>query len=193
MRGKLIASEIVYKPLGNIPAYAGKTQSGLSGCCRMSEHPRVCGENLEGKTITESLAGTSPRMRGKLTGSCERKHRGGNIPAYAGKTILSRTKLKGGREHPRVCGENAKTKIFPVTLAGTSPRMRGKLISAHGCHGKIRNIPAYAGKTMPYEPLIPAPEEHPRVCGENVAGLQQALNGKGTSPRMRGKLRWGLG
>ena len=31
-----------------------------------------------------------------------------------------------------------------------------------------RNIPAHAGKTMPYEPLIPAPEEHPRACGENV-------------------------
>ena len=126
-------------------------------------------------------------MRGKLTGSCERKHRGGNIPAYAGKTILSRTKLKGGREHPRVCGENAKTKIFPVTLAGTSPRMRGKLISAHGCHGKIRNIPAYAGKTRAVGGVACRSAEHPRVCGENLLNLFLAIEVSGTSPRMRGK------
>ena len=51
----------------NIPAYAGKTLWGCLWGWVTGEYPRVCGENKP--TLPEELekAGTSPRMRGKLS------------------------------------------------------------------------------------------------------------------------------
>ena len=56
------------------------------------------------------------------------------------------------------------------------------------CTGPFRNIPAYAGKTMPRTTSGRITQEHPRVCGENHSGSERRLAGAGTSPRMRGKL-----
>ena len=74
-----------------------------------------------------------------------------------------------------------------VLRTGTSPRTRGKPELTDITQTGMRNIPAHAGKTMPYEPLIPSPEEHPRARGENsfVAAYRAGL--VGTSPRTRGK------
>ena len=66
--------------------------------------------------------------------------------------------------------------------------MRGKRVIMRPAKTRLRNIPAYAGKTAVC-PLAPPPlSEHPRVCGENgeVFTLVEAKDG--TSPRMRGKL-----
>ena len=51
---------------------------------------------------------------------------------------------------------------------GTSPRMRGKRGFRHQLGCCVRNIPAYAGKTVAPLFCIYRGEEHPRVCGENV-------------------------
>ena len=93
-----------------------------------------------------------------------------NIPAYAGKT---RTNQAGGvkrAEHPRVCGENLVAVCFPRIGVGTSPRMRGKRLSIINDVEQFRNIPAYAGKTLPISVFKRFIWEHPRVCGENHTG-----------------------
>ena len=66
--------------------------------------------------------------------------------------------------------------------------MRGKLPRVPRRNYPTRNIPAYAGKTrmLGYSDYVP--EEHPRVCGENLCGKLSLIRGEGTSPRMRGKL-----
>ena len=70
----------------NIPAYAGKTWIPIFSRAFAAEHPRVCGENfLRGRPLVCPV-GTSPRMRGKLTGSVPAPRATRNIPAYAGKT-----------------------------------------------------------------------------------------------------------
>ena len=46
MRGKRVGWLSSGWGVRNIPAYAGKTQSQVSGCGGQGEHPRVCGENL---------------------------------------------------------------------------------------------------------------------------------------------------
>ena len=71
----------------------------------------------------------------------------GNIPAYAGKTYESHIILPHLKEHPRVCGENGCRFGECPMLGGTSPRMRGKLITQILSMLLHRNIPAYAGKT----------------------------------------------
>ena len=66
-------------------------------------------------------------MRGKLTGTVKVRPLGGNIPAYAGKTLRTPRPAWLCEEHPRVCGENGRLSI--------------------GLAQRTGNIPAYAGKT----------------------------------------------
>ena len=130
-------------------------------------------------------------MRGKRCAPGLRRFSGRNIPAYAGKTPVMVPRKSFFAEHPRVCGENTLIATVDGNDDGTSPRMRGKLISAHGCHGITRNIPAYAGKTLQAVAKSVSRWEHPRVCGENIATGFCKSNQYGTSPRMRGKLLHG--
>ena len=66
--------------------------------------------------------------------------------------------------------------------------MRGKLLLLADPNSKARNIPAYAGKTRHQGRRHRKGPEHPRVCGENPVTCAQSCSGRGTSPRMRGKL-----
>ena len=191
MRGKRPGQATLWGDIRNIPAYAGKTGLILTSGLTLTEHPRVCGENMMRLALLMAGTGTSPRMRGKrehggLAGSTSR-----NIPAYAGKTRVSIPAKGGNAEHPRVCGENQHVNLNLGAGSGTSPRMRGKLLVGHLVDEKPRNIPAYAGKTLSINRSIGAPQEHPRVCGENSVANNGSAGRCGTSPRMRGKRRHG--
>ena len=73
--------------LGIIPAYAGNTISHGVRYAGLRDHPRVCGEHLDGWDAQSDLKGSSPRMRGTRN---RRRRAGGDpgiIPAYAGNTI----------------------------------------------------------------------------------------------------------
>ena len=50
-------------------------------------------------------------------------------------------------------------------------------------------IPAYAGSTVGFEPLVVGMSDHPRVCGEHVEPIPDRLVEQGSSPRMRGAPR----
>ena len=169
MRGKLHGRPTSPHDVRNIPAYAGKTEAIL--------RPEA------------TRAGTSPRMRGKLDLAKLRHSAGRNIPAYAGKTLLAPDRRVAVTEHPRVCGENRRSKLTRMVGSGTSPRMRGKQMGAKPAPAVQRNIPAYAGKTQTMPCTSPQHPEHPRVCGENLDLIAHSLGPAGTSPRMRGKHR----
>ena len=111
-----------------------------------------------------------------------------NIPAYAGKTRAQPGRMAHTQEHPRVCGENSHTQTTALTSHGTSPRMRGKQGLIEQVQRALRNIPAYAGKTLSCRGRDQPQPEHPRVCGENPTYHYSSADGLGTSPRMRGKL-----
>ena len=131
------------------------------------EHPRVCGENHLLLRWPSTTTGISPRMRGKPDSPFGGGVGGGNIPAYAGKTVRRRQCPQHWLEHPRVCGENWRSprhrsrpggtsprmreNLGHATLSrvkgGTSPRMRGKPQADRSEVYPGRNIPAYAGKT----------------------------------------------
>ena len=85
-------------------------------------------------------------MRGKPDSPFGGGVGGGNIPAYAGKTVRRRQCPQHWLEHPRVCGENYYGLDKGRTATGTSPRMRGKRERRTGVVHHGRNIPAYAGK-----------------------------------------------
>ena len=86
-------------------------------------------------------------MRGKRVPDINELSHMRNIPAYAGKTPGRGLNHNQSAEHPRVCGENHQQAHTDLTYAGTSPRMRGKLVRLPCQLSAMRNIPAYAGKT----------------------------------------------
>ena len=93
--------------------------------------------------------------------------------------------------HPRAGGENRVIKPGGYLLAGSSPRGRGKLTSHQRSTERRGLIPARAGKTVgsgvgPW----PTPA-HPRAGGENGWKPRPDVVKRGSSPRGRGKRRFG--
>ena len=90
--------------------------------------------------------------------------------------------------HPRVGGENTKTRMSPGLTVGSSPRGRGKHFALIDVLFEERLIPAWAGKTILSPGLNCAHRAHPRVGGENGQGDGLSAVARGSSPRGRGKL-----
>ena len=70
---------------------------------------------------------------------------------------------------------------------GSSPRVRGKLLSESRAEHSRGLIPACAGKTSRSARVARSAGAHPRVCGENSTARPTATSSWGSSPRVRGK------
>ena len=66
--------------------------------------------------------------------------------------------------------------------------MRGKVVYALRDCSQRGITPAYAGKRWCLSGWSAPPEDHPRVCGEKLYAMKPARAGKGSPPRMRGKV-----
>ena len=75
-----------------------------------------------------------------------------------------------------------------VPFDGSSPRMRGARVIVLIQWKPIRIIPADAGSTRGPLPARSWTPDHPRGCGEHVAGEEPHMLLVGSSPRMRGAL-----
>ena len=64
MRGTLAVRQWLAITQGIIPAYAGNTTRHRKSRHSWKDHPRVCGEHLEYRTVRRPREGSSPRMRG---------------------------------------------------------------------------------------------------------------------------------
>ena len=172
---------------GLIPACAGKTRSGGSLPGGRPAHPRVCGENVALSHDAVYSTGSSPRVRGKHSGEVTQQPRVRLIPACAGKTARGRRTPSSCRAHPRVCGENPRSRGYARSSDGSSPRVRGKRRAPGSGGDPPRLIPACAGKTA--QPRIEPRrfQAHPRVCGENDQINNGTAPRPGSSPRVRGK------
>ena len=127
-------------------------------------------------------------MRGKVpTRSCQALARG-ITPAYAGKSIQRGRPDHASRDHPRVCGEKHLCSGRPLSLWGSPPRMRGKAEPGFVLWVTSGITPAYAGKSTPSRCSWACIRDHPRVCGEKEESQEVAAPGKGSPPRMRGKV-----
>ena len=147
----------------------------------------MCGENFPFSKMRRVSSGSSPRVRGKLTPRVDPPPAHGLIPACAGKTYGCRTRGRRLRAHPRVCGENHPALGNTITEAGSSPRVRGKLVPGAPFSRPDGLIPACAGKTYVDIVGVVGYRAHPRVCGENTRMPRPERFSAGSSPRVRGK------
>ena len=192
---------------GITPAYAGKRIRGTSPQPVAWEHPRIRGEKSRLNGSTSSMAGSPPHMRGKvLLGRRRHGRKGitphtrgkeivsgfevschGITPAYAGKSGWAGSPSPPARDHPRIRGEKS-VGPFPGSAArGSPPHTRGKEALAQVGHARHGITPAYAGKSRCTTHTGFPPRDHPRIRGEKMDGLAEALRELGSPPHTRGK------
>ena len=128
-------------------------------------------------------------MRGKQSYLHASAFASGITPADAGKTLRVFGFKLLDEDHPRGCGENYILNCEVEHLAGSPPRMRGKLAVIGGMIAVTRITPADAGKTKGEKRTGLPAKDHPRGCGENFLPAKALTNPAGSPPRMRGKHR----
>ena len=129
MRGTLFRNGDDAIRYGIIPAHAGNTALRKHLRTGRGDHPRACGEHYRVAIAPVELRGSSPRMRGTLLPCPRPTSLRGIIPAHAGNTSPSSTRSPTAGDHPRACGEHAALNVEALAAAGSSPRMRGTLLS----------------------------------------------------------------
>ena len=171
---------------GIIPACAGNTPRTTRAPPTRRDHPRVCGEHITLGAAKTGTRGSSPRVRGTPTPKTPAAERFGIIPACAGNTRGPRRCGRACRDHPRVCGEHQWPRLFWLHHSGSSPRVRGTLAHDSGRVIVCGIIPACAGNTWGARVCGFSNWDHPRVCGEHLGTLHNAMLDVGSSPRVRG-------
>ena len=169
MRGKLWVDVFGAFCCRIIPARAGQTRPPHTDWLSRPDHPRACGANLVGWQLANAVDGSSPRVRGKRCGAASVAPRVRIIPARAGQTPARPPSPSLCPDHPRACGANNALPDNPMSMYGSSPRVRGKPDQRRDPVRRERIIPARAGQTRwCREYRIPKPD-HPRACGANLS------------------------
>ena len=187
MRGKVddVPGGVLHR--GITPAYAGKSRSPRSASALRWDHPRICGEKCAEEMDNVREMGSPPHMRGKEVDALGFSCGHGITPAYAGKSQSPEYRCPSQGDHPRVCGEKARTLIVQDEPQGLPPRMRGKVSGQKLWMVLCGITPAYAGKSsISLQRKIPR-RDHPRVCGEKPELPPAVQRHVGSPPRMRGK------
>ena len=91
--------------------------------------------------------GSPPQVRGKLDTGFDELIRKGITPAGAGKTLSPNPDVWICWDHPRRCGENARSVQLPNDELGSPPQVRGKPCPRLPTQSVFRITPAGAGKT----------------------------------------------
>ena len=186
-RGKLDCRQARRKPNRLIPARAGKTRGAGALWGLSAAHPRAGGGNSLLRFRATTQRGSSPRGRGKLAGWPGAGERPRLIPARAGKTTTLKRASPACTAHPRAGGENLAEGAVQRAPLGSSPRGRGKRLTASSRCISTGLIPARAGKTKTARKLPDSWGAHPRAGGENVRVRRSILSSQGSSPRGGGK------
>ena len=150
-----------------------------------------------------------PRMRGRGAANALVKNFGRITPAYAGKRPWGCSPRRRQRDHPRACGEEKSLHFCVAHRIGSPPRVRGREgdylhsdIPDVGSPPRVRGralgrafadaedgiTPARAGKSPQYRRCSAPSGDHPRACGEEYKKLSDAEFGRGSPPRVRGRV-----
>ena len=186
MRGAPYSVSATLMRMRIIPADAGSTTAPRRRAHPGGDHPRGCGEHVDGLRAGPGGAGSSPRMRGALPCCKTRRPARGIIPADAGSTQVAQYKDVADRDHPRGCGEHSSRAKLHACDMGSSPRMRGARSRDYDQRSGSGIIPADAGSTADEPVSVPLSTDHPRGCGEHGCRRRIVLPYRGSSPRMRG-------
>ena len=139
---------------------------------------------------TGATSGSSPHVRGALWPRVSGRASIGIIPACAGSTGVSTTTTILPWDHPRMCGEHWSQCRVCAPVEGSSPHVRGALVSSFIKTIQCGIIPACAGSTLGMGNWCRFRWDHPRMCGEHKSMAFCVGTLRGSSPHVRGALVW---
>ena len=179
---------VFFAPLfGITPACAGKSSRWCRRIGSPRDHPRVRGEETLSTSASLTTWGSPPRARGRVSVVFELMIASRITPACAGKSIWKPGKMKSGRDHPRVRGEEIAAATGATGEEGSPPRARGRVVS-FPLKFRARGItPACAGKSIVGVAAITVIWDHPRVRGEEKLNWKVGIGLEGSPPRARGR------
>ncbi len=192
VRGTLIDEVFSHQNSRFIPACAGNTTPAALLPRIPPVHPRMCGEHVNRIICELRPAGSSPHVRGTLTGRYSGPVNLRFIPACAGNTAMRSPSARRWSVHPRMCGEHRHGPREPMPGAGSSPHVRGTLQFPGDMLIQHRFIPACAGNTSFVNHSDGEMSVHPRMCGEHETLTICGHHLIGSSPHVRGtpSTRW---
>ena len=89
-------------------------------------------------------------------------------------------------DHPRPCGEQRPSFLFPSYIGGSPPPMRGTGAERNLTLTAWRITPAHAGNSPGFQISNVHIKDHPRPCGEQVVNNHTKTRRPGSPPPMRG-------
>ena len=151
---------------GIIPAYAGSTYITPPPSSTSPDHPRIRGEHLSERLLSDLPHGSSPHTRGAPHEGLHVARRSRIIPAYAGSTTVAQSANGHG--------------------TGSSPHTRGARVLCRRSDPDRGIIPAYAGSTCQLGVGRNPDLDHPRIRGEHPWFIDSRGWLAGSSPHTRG-------
>ena len=113
--------------------------------------------------------GSPPRVRGTVDPNPALLFTSRITPACAGNSRAGCYMYRRCEDHPRVCGEQKSMSLQTCILLGSPPRVRGTDVRDLRASMAVRITPACAGNRIFMSLSEAFWEDHPRVCGEQVA------------------------
>ena len=187
MRGEAISAQHDAGQGGITPACAGRSYICIAHDHSTSDHPRVCGEKVNGRAACGGAAGSPPRVRGEGDKATANALKLGITPACAGRRWRKPRRRSASWDHPRVCGEKLPRRLRCWRRWGSPPRVRGEGEGIMDAMKQGRITPACAGRR--HLDLFAAfrAKDHPRVCGEKAHNKRMGTRRLGSPPRVRGE------
>ena len=149
-------------------------------------HPRRCGDHEVLTLLGPLPGGSSPQVRGPQSSTTIVTCGNGLIPAGAGTTRQAQLGFALTGAHPRRCGDHLAMGWTEKIGRGSSPQVRGPLVTVMLPGIQMRLIPAGAGTTL-LQPMPCLPDRaHPRRCGDHETQIFEGYFEQGSSPQVRG-------
>ena len=149
----------------------------------------MCGEQPFGGRSVGLCQGSPPRVRGTVLHGKLRKMCIRITPACAGNRACLPGTASSMWDHPRVCGEQFLPDLPCKSRIGSPPRVRGTVCLRRGGHIPPGITPACAGNRQPRPARTTRPQDHPRVCGEQIKPRSHRRQQGGSPPRVRGTVQ----
>ena len=112
VRGPLKALHLISLLFGITPACAGTTKNIIDPIIDNRDHPRMCGDHLDGKTLPTGYEGSPPHVRGPLSAWHKAQGDEGITPACAGTTTSDKFASLRLWDHPRMCGDHHNPSVL---------------------------------------------------------------------------------
>ena len=147
---------------------------------------------MRGEDVALTLAhmtypGSPPHARGRPGEGAVGTPRRGITPACAGKTWRAGPPGAHPADHPRMRGEDYRSRTRCGSSRGSPPHARGRQVNELPAVFQERITPACAGKTTSGSSKQVSSGDHPRMRGEDKAVVADAKIGEGSPPHARGR------